>query len=717
MRFSKNEYIIFTVAAVIILVFSLLFYFDFTSLSAVGEERIVGSIIYKQHVAQRKYSSQVVWEDIERKSPVYNNDSIRTADQSEAVIRIADGTEITVNENSMILLSFATNEIDIQFKGGSISARRGKLGGDTLSTLNIKSGETTVSVAKSDIQVSSGKEKEMNLTVNKGEAKIKSGDKEREVKENEKVIVSGKTNKITIYSLQLKQLAPLPDSIIVTSGQVGTVQFIWEKLKPEQKGVIEVTKAASFNRLAATGNMAGNTISINLPPGSYYWRLRAKNRITGVVDLSDGRKFSIIREVPAYLVYPGRGQMFQYTKNRPAINFKWNGSDLTQEYHLLIASDPGMNKIIQSYRTTDTAIAVESLEAGAYYWKITSVIRTGDKTYQVSSEIRRIQLSLMKVITPPQPYFPPDEGTVNSAVLKDKGIIFSWDKTADISETRLTVSKHSDFRSIVFMGQSRTNFLNFRKQLDLGLYYWHVTGILPDKRSTEPSAAARFTVTPGGNIRLLAPADRAEVSSEDGTASVRFSWEKPDMYGEYTVQISTDPSFSRIDREEQATDTYAAVTGFKPGSYHWRVILKNSDGSILLKSGKNALVIKNVLSEPVILSPLNGKSVDISRIKGLDLKWKRLGEANLYRIRFYRIENNKATFIKEQQMHNAVLGVNDMSFLGEGRLLWTVQAFETSQDGARIFRTSPVSRSYFDVTLPKTPKKIKLISPKIIFVE
>src|SRR3990172_5476170 len=92
MRFSKNEYIAFSAAAVVILLFSLFFYLDFAGRSAVGEERIVGSITFKKHLAQRKYSSQVVWEDIEWKSPVYNNDSLRTAEQSEAVIRLADGT-------------------------------------------------------------------------------------------------------------------------------------------------------------------------------------------------------------------------------------------------------------------------------------------------------------------------------------------------------------------------------------------------------------------------------------------------------------------------------------------------------------------------------------------------------------------------------------------------------------------------------------------------
>src|SRR5512136_1843120 len=102
MRLSKVEFSVYTAAAVIICVFSTLFYFDFTSRAAMGQERVVGSITYKKRVAQRKFAEQVVWEDIERKEPVYNHDSIRTAEGSETAIRLVDGTEIMVNENSMI---------------------------------------------------------------------------------------------------------------------------------------------------------------------------------------------------------------------------------------------------------------------------------------------------------------------------------------------------------------------------------------------------------------------------------------------------------------------------------------------------------------------------------------------------------------------------------------------------------------------------------------
>ena len=50
----------------------------------VGDLEKVGTITFKRQIAQRKYGSQVIWEEIEKNTPVYNNDSIRTAEESMA---------------------------------------------------------------------------------------------------------------------------------------------------------------------------------------------------------------------------------------------------------------------------------------------------------------------------------------------------------------------------------------------------------------------------------------------------------------------------------------------------------------------------------------------------------------------------------------------------------------------------------------------------------
>jgi hypothetical protein len=717
MRLSKVEFSVYTTAAVIICVFSTLFYFDFTSRAAMGQERVVGSITYKKRVAQRKFAEQVVWEDIEHKEPVYNNDSIRTAEGSETVIRLVDGTEIMVNENSMILLSLATNEIDIQFRGGSISAKRGDLGGEEVSTLNIKSGETTVSVDKSDVQISGEKDRGINVTVDKGAAKVVSGATEKRVEENQKVVIAGNSKKIEVTTIPLKPLVPLPDSVIATQGETANIMFTWDPLRPEQDASIEVTDVGNGARKQVVRKIRGVSVVLGLPPGSYTWRIMAINSNTGSAEESGSRRLTILREMPARLMYPGNGEVFHYSGENPIIPFKWSGSEHTQSYQLNIAQDPGMKSVVKTLSTADSQIAVDSLGTGTYYWQVVSIIRVGESSNSSASTARTFEISKQNVINPPRPMFPPDGGTVRRAVLLNKGILFSWEKNEEIPLTRLVIAKDPDFKKTIFKGNSTVNFLSFREKLEPGTYYWRISGQLPDRRLVGSSASIRFSVSDNDSIRLIAPADASELTLMGTIGLLRFTWEQSELYGEYILQVSRSKSFSGVLREERVHGGSAVITGLPGGTYYWRVLLKNSDGGTIMRSGTNYIVVRELLDLPTITSPVNGAVIDFDKLQEIDLSWKMPLDANRFRLKFYRIENNTPRFITERELNAAAMEINDMGFLGEGRFMFSVQALEVGEDGTKILRESPVARSYFEVRMNKIEKKPKIVLPKIIYVE
>lgn len=717
MKLSRNEYIFFSIAALIICVFSLLFYFDFTSRSAMGQERIVGSIAFKQRVAQRKYADQVVWEEIEQTAPVYNNDSIRTAERSEAVVRLSDGSEITINENSMIQLSFATDEIEIQFRGGSISTRRGDLAGGTVSRMNIRTEDATVNVSGSDVQLSGTKDSGVSLVVTRGDARVTTAGKERSVKEHQKVFVEKGSKEVRVYAISLRPLEPAPGTVFVTPGTNGPVRFSWEALKPEQDGFLEISDTALFSNMVATRKIAGTATTITVPVGSYFWRLRAKNRVNGAIDVGDGRSFSMVRVDPPQLLSPDQGQVFQYWKNRPVVNYKWDGSETTQEYILDIAADSTMGRIIGSFRTSGASLAVDNLDEGAYFWRVVSVTRVGGTMSRVSSPVRMLKISKKKIIDPPVPQYPANESTINSAVMKEKGIIFSWLNDQDVRAARITISKDPDFTMTVFSGVSSANFMNIRRDLDQGDYYWRIQGVLAGNRLTVPSPVMKFRMLNVQNIILRYPADNAEITPAGTGRDVKMSWEQTDVYGEYILQVSKEKSFTRIDKEEYVTATRAVINGFGPGRYYWRVMLRGNDGSIAMTSKAGSFTVPDTLPEPTIVSPANRETIDMDRLNELDLRWKRLEEANAYRFRMYKVDNKKVTMIAERLIRGTNYGLDDIDFPGEGEYRWSIQALEMSRDGSTIIRKSMVSQSSFNIQATAAPRKIKIITPKVIYVE
>ena len=74
------------------------------TLSKIGETPI-GTITFKYKVAQRKFADRLIWDRLQKESYVYNGDTIRTANLSEATIRFTDDNVITLEESSPL---FAT---------------------------------------------------------------------------------------------------------------------------------------------------------------------------------------------------------------------------------------------------------------------------------------------------------------------------------------------------------------------------------------------------------------------------------------------------------------------------------------------------------------------------------------------------------------------------------------------------------------------------------
>ena len=84
MKLLSSDFLALGISAIIISTFSVLLYADFTKKIEVDGVKQIGTITFKREIAQRKYQSQVVWEEVKQSYPVYNNDSIRTSEDSES---------------------------------------------------------------------------------------------------------------------------------------------------------------------------------------------------------------------------------------------------------------------------------------------------------------------------------------------------------------------------------------------------------------------------------------------------------------------------------------------------------------------------------------------------------------------------------------------------------------------------------------------------------
>ncbi len=379
MKLLNNDFFVLGLSAVIITTFSVLLYADFTRKIEVSGAAQIGTITFKRQVAQRKYQAQVVWEDVKQSYPVYNNDSIRTSDESEAVIHLHDGTDISVDENSMIMLSMLDDGININFAHGAISANRRDVVGDAAFTI-ITSG-AAVAIDKGNIQLSQRENKELDLTVSDGSASVKTDFGESIVNVNEKAIISSDKKEARIVPFKIDLTSPDNNSFVVTDSAAAPVKFEWNFSEKSTDEVnLQIAFDRGFEKIKETKRITGLTkVSEQLSPGVYYWRLSAVNRASGKTEYSELRKLNIIYSAPVKPLAPLQGESVAYFLSNSSVAFSWSENEMASGYTLEVSDKSDFSNILQTVDTPLQRIALENIEPGVYFWRVKSRINAGGK--------------------------------------------------------------------------------------------------------------------------------------------------------------------------------------------------------------------------------------------------------------------------------------------------------------------------------------------------
>lgn len=715
MKFLNTNILAAGIASVIIATFALLFYTDITRKADAGEAELIGTITFKRKVAHRKYASQVVWEELEQNEKIYNYDSIRTADLSEAIIHLEDGTEIALNENSMILLALSKEEIDLEFSRGSISAKRDELKDDA-KNLSITALGTTVLVGKSDVNLNRAEGRDLNLTVNRGDATIKAGEAEKLVKANQRVVVSEDKKDLRVLTINLRLKNPPPSGYVLTTKSATAIDFSWEPVKGSWNVYLEISRNSLFNDIVASKRVFRNATKQVLQRGIYYWRLKAVSG-SRKTEYSDVRRLSVIGDKPVELIAPLDGGIYTYRSVIPIITFKWSKSGIASAYTLIIAKDQAMNTIVQRVQTPGTSIAIDTLKKGTYFWRVeTSIGLRGIANLQ--SRVYRLNIEEKGETEPPELLYPPDKNHLSRAVLEKHHITFTWKMNPEIESSSLSIARDEDFKDILFTSKSKVNFLQFKESLPIGKYFWRVIGKLMGGDLTKPSVSRSLMITETEPIALLKPEDNAIIDPGEGeTPPVKFVWARTDVKGRFHLDISREKDFASLYKEHDGESNSADIPQLEPGRYFWRVSLRDDNGSQIMQSSYRTLLIQEKLSEPVVISPRNGSVVNMRDRNSFPLRWGRSKKATMYRIGLHQIKRGRAYSIMERTVSQTNYNVRELNKLDEGRFFWTLQALETDSRSNRVIAMSPTVKTYFDITLGKPFERVKLRLPKTLYPE
>ena len=510
-------------------------------------------IVERTHAkVRRRAARSYLWTFVEADSPLGKKDAIQTAEESSATVRLKNGSQLEIGENSLVVMDDMA-QLSLQFLRGSFTLRKDE--GDSLITVG-SDGQTILQ--KLPLRMLAP-EPQATIFISPSESSALVKFSWAAVGET-KPLAEPPTLQISNtsdFSPQHTQLFPLKSTKdtsyqtrlaaglyfwrVVSKGTVlsETLRLDLTKAKPlipifpadgerlrweADKGIefrwnlpdtlgsggaqhatheLEVAKDPDFKKIVRAEKIAAfaeGALFASLGEGDFFWRIRSRYR--DVTLTSDVEPFSLSNTVPdsrpLTLLTPADGdKIFYWTTPKP-FSFAWRKDSLPEEaghsYRLEIARDPEFKSGLLSRQTKEASLSSQSLSLAPanYFWRIKIVDANGNAIK--TSSAAKLAFGVHPILPAPMS-LKPRTGTLINLIEAKTHPALSWETVPDAVAYEVTVkSKEKD--KIVFHKQTEKNWVSF-KDLPVGYYEWTVSAIDPLKRPGEPALWMKFSASYG----------------------------------------------------------------------------------------------------------------------------------------------------------------------------------------------------------------------------
>ncbi|TGK56981.1 transcriptional regulator [Leptospira wolffii] len=705
MRYLTDGRYVVTALLLLLFLFSGLLYLYANAGPKTGTNKIVGELKSKQFKILRKLDSEVVWEELDESDPIRYKDTIRTEEDSEAVLLFTDGensAEIRLDERSMILVEDTDK---ISFMSGSLSATSSGGG----AKLQISAGDTKISLGNSDVKLSSDDNKGLNLEVKKGEAKVASASGESVVSNNQSAEVQG--GKVEVHSLNLETISPADKSNIPVKTETVNLDLSWKPAPGVKSYRVELAKDSGFRTGLKKWNTNATNTSVSLTGGSYYWRVVGKNPQSGKEESSSSKNFRLISWSKPRLLSPTSKEVFSYSANLSPIRFQWSTNDPGSKYKLEVSEDGGFKQILYTADSNVGFAKWDPKPEGQFFARVRMFSEREGFTELVSDSVP-FSVRKLSQAEPPQLLRPLAGEEIGIRIFKN-GSFFSWSSNKEFKSYILEIASDPDFKSVIYSKNTTANFIKPEYDWKENTYYWRVRANLASQGEIS-SAVNRFVLRPLLPMRLAFPKDGSELGHpNDGKLS--FRWDRPDPTGTYKLEVSRDANFGSKVTDTNIRSGVGSVDLPGPGDYYWRVSLLSPEGDTVIVSPVAAF--KTLDSAPFVTPsyPRDGDKVDLDEKESLAFYWESEGKADSYILEL--LESNKKAWktVFKKEIRGESFDFRELYRLKEGKYQWRLSAkYRDSSGTART--TLPLSRD-FEVVISATLKAPEVLTPKEFYVE
>lgn len=616
---TKKQDSIFLISATLILSFiSFLLYKDiYKTYRGTGEP--IGKIVFKKKVALRKFQNQSIWEYLQSDYPVYNGDSIKTEELSEAILKLKDGTEISINENSFIVVNFLGEETKINFNYGSLET-------------NSENNNVKIQTKDSEIILNSANAKLVNkneslqIQLEKGEANLKTKGKEEKIKENEVALLNKESNELQKEKIPLKLITPEDNSNFFIDSTLVSINFTIEG-DTTQNYILLISNNPGFSKIIASSQIKDQA-QINLQPGTYFWKVVPKDSKSEIYYY---RKFTIIQKEKIRLQLPKDKQVFQFKENQN-INFSWTQSENAAFYEIWIDTNPNFlspRKI--STLVNFLSIPFELTEPkNEYFWKvvpITSKQESVKESETFSFVVKKIEKD------PPADLITPLNQTFLLPELQ-KGIVFNW-KIQNTKNQTFQIAKDKNFQQVVVEEKISNTYLLLKRALEPGIYYWKVIN-----QDNVESSIGSFTINDKVEIQILQP-KKNQFFILPKQQEIFFSWQTSDESLSYRLILSTDPNFKNVLHTIVLKNTnyqlnLEKVVKNQEGIFYWKIFAIDNEQTKIFAENSSSFKAYYQPEQPKWIQPTQNQIYDISKINTIFFEWTKTRFTDYYELQIFK---------------------------------------------------------------------------------
>jgi hypothetical protein len=617
------------------------FWADFNQTLSLQNAAPLGIISWKYRAAQRRFADRVLWDRLQRESPIYNDDYVRTAELSEATITFAGGIVIDLAENSLIQV-FRENAVSrLDLTQGGVSVDTAASGGSE--ALVLSAGDRTISAGEGavfDTRIDGDGNFSLRLT--EGSAEFLRDGETRELSAGQALIQDPEGRSLEIP--QTVMLSPKPVARLLHSADSLTVAFHWnaQNYGEGDRTRVEIAQARSFRRILHVLDGGQETsVSVDLANGVWFWRAYPVNGamdsgtdLKARIALASTGKLTVLSLPVPRTLSPEEGRVYRYRSKTPAILFEWSSSPEVSFYILEAADNPGMaNPALQTLARggsgSSLSLAYSGLGEGRWFWRVSPVFTDEYQGTIAPSAMASFAIAKNGTLEAPVLLTPRPEAILNTAAADRQALYFSWQNESEADSYTLLISASADLRNPLIERQTGNNYAVYASSESLlaeGHYYWGVYQTDSEGTVSAASPSRAFVALSGNPVpRPLSPPP------------------PPDPQPPPPPPVAAIPAAAPVQREPPP-----------------------------------------LLPAPAGRLPANGYRVgpeQLREFRSIYFSWEAAPGADSYIFALYKDEGGNRRFIQRWASARNSHALNDLRLLENGRFIWTVEALNQESDG------------------------------------